>query len=655
MSFNGRPSLDCISRYSSWISLQKEVESEPDDYSKWMKLIDEIEENVAQKTAEISSNTDAKKIMRSDFDKILNTYPYLTQIWKRYVTIEYTLNGLETSAKILDKAVKAFPQSLDLWLDFININITNKLRSDDEIRSLFRKASKLVGRQFMAHPFWDLYLDWEEKASGHNSNQYLNIYLHVIWIPLYEYARYFEAFSDLRTSFTIKDLIPENTSNAVLSDAMDKLNIVSTKWDCLDDERSQALVDTYFENIFLRTQKGTNERWKYESAITRISFEPKAVSNEDFKVWTEYLDFEEADGDIDQTISLYERCLITECQYESVWMRYIRFLIQKTTDKEMILGCFLNAVDRFLPKSALNIRYMFSKYHELKLNDPKKAESILLSVVKQNPAEYEPVGRIFRLIYRKSTEKDMIINDALSCVLNSHLEFTKKESIPNQRKRRRMDATVMKLKSSEMEQLSHAISLKNCTQLVVEVGKIYWINRHLIKETRETMIKFFNLHIMRSSEPYWLFFLKFEMCEGNVHNLTNIVNYIKFYSEMPITITNTILSEYTSYMLKNSSTEKLSNISRELIRNTLECDRESSTAMKHFLKARLDRDLNEKAINKRLIAENGHASGVSEARPLISNQIDYELGISELGTAPIPRFSQVERANTSVRFAHQDE
>lgn len=652
---NDRPKLGCISRYSMWLTLQKEVESEPEDFSKWTKLIDEIEQQVAQNTNEISSSHDVKKVIHYDFDRLLGRYPFLSQVWKQYVTIEYTLSGLESSAKVLERAVKAFPQSLDLWLDYININITNKLLPADGIRSLFQKALKLVGRQFMAHPIWDLYIEWEEQNSGHNSNEYLNIYLQIIWIPLYEYARYFEAFTDLRSHFTIRDLIPENTSNTVLSNVLDQLKINGTNWDELDDEKLQTLIDTYFKAIFARTQKGTNERWKYESAITRLQFEPKPVSDEDFKCWADYLDFEEKNGDIEQIICLYERCLITECQYQSVWMRYIRFLIQNTTNEDKVLQCFNNAINRFLLKTDLKIRYMFSKYYELKLHDTEKAENILLEVVKQNPAEYEPVGRIFRLIYRHAKDKDIIIKDALACVMNIHLDMTKKDNISNPRKKRRVDASVTEIKSAKLANLTHILNFKNCSQLVVEVGKIYWLDRHSIKETREVLIKFFNFRIMRSSEPYWLFFVKFEMCEGNTHNLTNIVNYIKFYSEMSITVTNTILSEYNSYMLKNGTTEQISNISRELIRNTLECDMESSTAMKHFLKARLDRDLNEKAVNKRLISENGHPSGVAEARPLISNQIDYELGISELGTAPIPRFSQVERANATVRFAHQDE
>ncbi|VEU24388.1 DEKNAAC105577 [Brettanomyces naardenensis] len=650
-----RSSDSIISKYPEWWRLREEAAEDPDNIVLWGQLVDSIEGIVASNTEDTKKSESLQRYIHSDFDNLLTRFPYLTQYWKRYVTLEYTLNGLEKSALLLKSAVESFPQCLELWVDYINITVSNKLKDSVAIKLLFEEAADKVGMQFLAHPFWDLYLGWEGKNSGIHSNNYLNIYLRVIRIPLHQYARYFEAFNEIRTGFTIKDLIPETSSDKLLTNAMEELHVGTTNWDEVDDDVATSLIPNYFEKVFIETQKGTNSHWEFESQVERVDFEPKPVSTQDLEVWSKYLTFEEAQGSIEQIISLYERCLIPACSYESIWIRYLRFLILKTDDKDKIIHLFNRACDTFVPKCFRDIRYMFARYYEVQLSDSESAMEAYYTIVIDNPAEYDPVGRAFRFLYRDSEDKQAAIKDGLSCVrLYIREHYGTNEGGTNRKRRKPADTSEPIIKSDHFKSLYKLLNFKTASQLIVEVAKIYWLDRHEVKLTRELLISFFKEELVRSSFPYWSFFFKFELCQRNKKNLSNIVNYVKYYGQLSTHDTNGLLASYTNFCLKNSTSKELVNNSREMIRNYLEIDPESSTPMKHFLKSRLDPDHNEDSVNKRLYRESGHPSGRTEGRPRIINPVDYTVKLNEMGPPPLPQFSSVEKANIAVDFIKED-
>ncbi|QPG76105.1 hypothetical protein FOA43_003491 [Brettanomyces nanus] len=640
-------------KYPEWLQIRSESLADPDNLVISSRLLDYIEDIVDINTDEIKQSEPLQQRAHFDFDRILNKFPYLTSYWKRYVTVEYALNGLESSALILERAVLSFPQCIDLWIDYINIVVANKLKIDSEVKKLFEEASHHVGRQYMSDPFWDLYLEWEEKHSGKNSNAYIDLYLTIIRIPLHQYARYFEAFSSLRDSFTIKDLIPEqhliSHEDTTLISSMQSLKLKSIEnWDQLNDKSASLLLQDYFYRVFVETEKGTNSRWEYESKIDRIEFDATPVTDEDLDAWNTYLDYEETQGDVAQIISLYERCLIPTCSYQSIWIRYLKFLIAETHDNDRIVYLFNRACDTFVPKEFTNIRYMFAKFYEETLHDFDGAKEVYFSLVSEYPYECRPVTETFQFLYRQNKDKDSVVKDALTTVkiyIQDHYDIVR-----NPRKITSLGGSI--IKSTHFQALYRLLNFKNVSQLIVEAGKVFWLERHLIKKTRQLLISLFKEDLVKSSIPYWYFFFKFELCQRNKKNLSNIVNYIKYFAQMPIAEVNYLISAYNDFAFKNSSKAELIGTSREIVRHYLETDVESSTAMKHFLKSRLSTDRNEELTNKRLQVENGHPSGKRDGRPRINNTIDYTLRLSEIGVPALPEFSNVERANTPVEYIH---
>lgn len=603
----------------SWDKLRLDAEDNP-SYENMQKIVESIERTVVANPQRVKDDQILQNHFHEDFDAILAKYPYLTQYWRKYVTIEYTVNGLTKSVEILERAVNAFPQSLDLWIDYINIELANKLDDKTSLESLFERAKKNIGRQFLSHRFWDVYLPWQESNKGRNSNEFLNLYLELIQIPLHQYARYFEAFTELRQNFAASDLLGTSTDDHLLDTVLKKHRV---KREDLDDK--PEVLDDYFGQVFASTQKATNDSWKYEKCIERTDFDPSPLSSTDLDNWTRYLTFEESQGDFRQIVSLYERCLITTYLYEQFWMSYLKYLeTQPSTD---LLGVIERA-RAALPDQA-NVTYYYASYVER--TDPEAAFKVYLSQVKEQPSSVEPISRIFGYLCRHDSNAT---SEAIACVAKYADEKPAKRQKPL-------------TKSDKFDQLFPLLNDNNISQLLVEVAQKQWLQEHNVKATRRLLITYFKKDFMRSSVNYWRLFTQFEISQRNEKNVANIINYIKYDGEMPTETVNELIANYIDLALKNSTKKELSRTWRDLIRLQLEIDPHSSLAMKHFLKIRMDPDGHEENTNKKLLMENGQPPGVSVRRPRITNPIPHDAIITE--TPALPKLSGVESANAAAK------
>jgi len=60
---------------------------------------------------------------------------------------------------------------------------------------LFERGANFVGLDFLAHPFWDNYLEFEERAEA--QDKIFSILERVVKIPMHQYARYFERYRQM--------------------------------------------------------------------------------------------------------------------------------------------------------------------------------------------------------------------------------------------------------------------------------------------------------------------------------------------------------------------------------------------------------------------------------------------------------------------------
>ncbi|OWB67901.1 hypothetical protein B5S30_g3270 [[Candida] boidinii] len=651
--------LQILYRFPVWERSHKILSEDDTNLPEWDKLISYIEEIVANNSNIFDSKL--KSLLHREFNKLLTRFPLLVDYWKKYVAIEYTLNGLDASLKVLENALNSFPNSLELWLDYMSIITSNNTHNSESIRVLYKDAISKTGRQFLSHPIWDSYLDWELKESGENSNEYINIILKVIRIPLHQYAKYFQIFYKLKDNFTIEDLISKD-------------QIIDLKNEDSNELKSDSeLINIYFDRVFTKIENDTNTRWEFESKLNKQNFDLNIVPFDEIINWENYLNFEEEEclkesnnnsSTIEQAKSLYERSLIPLAINENLWIKYVNWLIKiykatNTTDnqtitKDYIKSIFKRGCDLFIPNDENKLRYKFAKFCEI-CKDYEESDSIYHNIIKRFPSEYEPVSQIFKSFLRRKNESICIDNSKI-IINNFQIKFTTKKETKSSSNNPKYKDVEMKPKESaipdpDFKKLSNYLNERNISQLIVEVSIILWIRQRKVKETRDFLILFFKEQFIKPSITYWNLFFKFELQQRNKKNLTNIINYIKLYSNLPISVINNLIKLYIEFLFKNSNKLELLNISREIERMFLETDDESSTNMKRFLKTRLDSGRDEEVTNKRLIKENGHPGIPVEFRPRIVNALNFTDPIKfNENPVSIPYFTSVEKATLPIHY-----
>lgn len=416
-----------------------------------------------EEDTDISSNQNTKNGSEDEFEK-----------WNRFLNIP------QNALAIHERSVTAFPMSIDLWTGytlflvsgladristFMNPPVSNETQDSQKqqeqstqqndlpvtkqdiekqaffVRSVFERAAAKVGRDFLSDPFWDAYLEFEEKyvaylkpyasksvpnssdesgssdPPGSSTHQVLalptkrivHILSRVVRIPLHQYARYYERFvteasklfleieakhqqdknkpvakSDgQETAMENIQLSDKEASNTLRPSEVEyikkkKNGISGTQSDTNETTSISAqMVLDYFANvIFVRTQAGTTDRWAYESLISRPYFHVLDLEQEQIDNWNAYLSWEQGEfqrirslyyethknqaledtdnkpsEDIEmkddteasnnewefvdeglvreafqQVQTLYERALIPCAFYDSVWLRYSRWL-----------------------------------------------------------------------------------------------------------------------------------------------------------------------------------------------------------------------------------------------------------------------------------------------------------------------------------------
>lgn len=656
-----------LHNFPQWEKINKDLEDDPFSDSLWNDLVSHHEKLIADHKELLKSRRELKTLLYSDMDRLLTKFPYYAIYWKRYVTMVYTLEGLKPSINILTRAVFQFPYSLEIWVDYVNILVTNKIKTDEEMAEIFRKGAGFVGFHFLGHQFWDIYLDWAKNVYGVNSNDYIRIFIKIVKLPLYQYAKFNEDFINLRKNFHVLDLIEKNQ----LVDYIKQKKYNDGKIEDFDDfieENSNSLIEDYFNDILIDVQARVQDKWKYESSI-KVDFDLKLVTINELNEWISYIEYEENYIKIknknqisinDEIISLYERSLVSTCLSDQMWIRYARYLIQNNGNNDQIVSVFNRACDHFVPLELKDIRYMYIKYLELKVGKLEECKVIFLSMITNLPTESEIVSKFvdFLINYESAQEKDNLIKDVLNCVHRYNKENSTHKNTDKRKKINGLNNNIssqnLEIKSQDINELYKRLNFWTIGQLIVNICKYYWFIKKDIKLTRDTLMSFFNTASVKSNKSYWYFFFKFEVCQRNKKNLTNIIESVRVYSTLNVSDINFLIDEYVSFVFKNFTVTELKQNERDIIKNFLETDFESSMHMKHFLKTRLAEDNNEDTVNRKLVRENGHPAATCEGRPTLINPLPlYDNTFNVEGAHPLPRFRNVEKASLNVKYIHE--
>lgn len=383
--------------------------------------------------------------------------------------------------------------------------------------SLFERAVESAGLDFLAHPLWDKYLEYEERLES--PDRIFAILARIIHIPLHQYARYFEKYTTLAQHRQTEELAPED----VIEEYRKAVSIEFAQRPAKLSDIDNAIrlrCNEYHREIFNRTQAETTKRWVYEQEIRRPYFHVSELDEPQLENWRKYLDFEEAEGNHARIRFLYERCLVTTALYDDFWLRYARWFlgqtnIEKVIRVEEVRYIYTRACSIYVPIHRPAVRLIYAKFEE-SLGNPESAINILEDVLRTLPGNIEAITAISN-VYRRSSGVDAAIE-----VLQKHIS------------------------ESSDGQLRAA--------LVVEHTRLLW----RIKGDAAGARKIFEQHFPSAlaSREFWLGWFDFETSQptseqnesANFKRIKHVYDLIRTRAQLPTEVNQELSSYYFQYL-----------------------------------------------------------------------------------------------------------
>ncbi|KAI4867862.1 pre-mRNA-processing factor 39 [Hypoxylon rubiginosum] len=367
--------------------LTLEVEADTDNFESWEKLIRACEGQEGGLNR--NSSPQALATLRDVYDRFLLKFPLLFGYWKKYADLEFNISGPESAEMIYERGCASITNCVDLWASYCSFKMETT-HTPHLVRELFERAATCVGLDFLAHPFWDKYIEYEERQEA--QDKIFAILQRVIHIPMHQYARYFERLRQLAHSRPIKELVPADTLAHVRAEveAEGAAYGMAARTELEVERDIRAKIDTLFYETFQKTQDETTKRWTYESEIKRPYFHVTELENPQLANWRKYLDFEEGEQDFARTTFLYERCVVTCALYDEFWLRYARWMSAQPGKEEEVRHIYMRAATLFVPISRPGIRLQFA-YFEESCGRVEVARAIHEAILMQLPDSVEVI------------------------------------------------------------------------------------------------------------------------------------------------------------------------------------------------------------------------------------------------------------------------
>ena len=555
-------------------------------------------------------NDNIKEVLTEIVFSFVSKYPFLFGYWKKLTAIEYQLYGLERSVNVLATSVSKFPQCLELWCDYLKVLMANYPNDIEKIRSLFEKAKQLIGWQFYAHVFWDLYLSFETKQG----TDLKPIYEEIIQIPLHQYAKYVKPYKML------------------LKDPKDIKNLQSKVKD------NQIVV---------------GEIWKYESKIKQNFFNLTPLAREEIDNWDQYTTFVIQSNKKSQLIqSVFERCLIPCCFIESLWIKYIKWFKDHHSNRDVI--DLYKFGTNLLPIDKRELRFEFLHYLKLEIQKSKEKDPLYFNTFS------DLSSTLISYYYKETSTSCFILSEYLPTLkcskFYSNLSDPSKVILSKQTEYvKHLDTAITNFIASKPSSntLESLLCQGNLAIIVVELIKMTWLVIKNNVQTRKYFNFFSKIPSIKNSVPFWITYYKFEKSNKNFVKLNKFINDLGVKIYLPVDVINDILNDYKTFYLLNSNaidfrqhedrSEKAQYVD-PLFFSQFKINKPK------WVPNRLKKISSNEWYRSSEYKENGHP-GILIDRPHIKNTlIEYPSKVLKSKVPGIPVFRNLERINQQPKY-----
>jgi pre-mRNA-processing factor 39 len=370
----------------------------------------------------------------------------------------------------------------------------------------------------MAHPFWDKYIEFEERVE--KQENIFAILDRIINIPMHQYARYFERYRQMAQLRPVAELLPAEILTQFRSEVEQELPGKARNE--LEIERElRTRIDNFHLEIFHSTQTETTKRWTYEQEIKRPYFHVTELDESQLVNWRKYLDFEEIEGSYVRTVFLYERCLVTCAYYDEFWLRYARWMFAQSNKEEEVRNIYQRASCLYIPISRPTVRLNWAYFEEIS-------------------------GRV---------DVAQAIHEAILVSIPGHLETI--VSWANlQRRQGGLDAAIAIFKGQIDSQ---TCDLTTKGEMVAEWARLLWKIKGSVEEARQVFQK--NSHWYMNVRAFWINYFTFELEQPTsaetehiqYERIKHVMDEIRVKGQLPPGTVKDIAHTYMVYLLERGT------------------------------------------------------------------------------------------------------
>ncbi|PYH92874.1 hypothetical protein BO71DRAFT_400192 [Aspergillus ellipticus CBS 707.79] len=498
--------------------LEVELLDDPDNFETWERLVragEALEGGINR-----NSNPQAITTVRNVYDRFLAKFPLLFGYWKKYADLEFSITGTEAADMVYERGVASISPSVDLWTNYCSFKAETS-HDADVIRELFERGASSVGLDFLAHPFWDKYIEYEERVEAYD--KIFGILGRVIHIPMHQYARYFERYRQLAQARPVVELASPETLAQLRAelDAASAQVAPGAKAEAEVERDLRLRVDGLHLEIFSKTQTETTKRWTYESEIKRPYFHVTELDEGQLANWKKYLDFEESEGSYSRTQFLYERCLVTCAHYDEFWQRYARWMAAQPGKEEEVRCIYQRASYLYVPIANPATRLQYAYFEEMS-------------------------GRV-------DVAKE--IHDAILINIPNHVETI--VSLANMcRRHGGLDAAIDVYKT-QLDSTQSDLATK--AALVAEWARLLWKIKGSSEDARQVFQT--NQQYYLNSQAFWTSYLRFELEQPTSADTENVqyerikqvVDDVRTKSSLTPDVVRELVQSYMVYLLERGT------------------------------------------------------------------------------------------------------
>ncbi|CAN0897662.1 Pre-mRNA-processing factor 39-1 [Linum grandiflorum] len=335
------------------------------DFDAWTALIDETEKVAWDKIPKI----------RTVYDAFLAEFPLCYGYWKKYADHEARLGDMDKVVEVYERAVLGVTYSVDIWLHYCTFAIST-YGDPETIRRLFERGLTYVGTDYLSHPLWDKYMEYEEMHS--EWPRVAAIYTRVLEIPNKRLDEYLNRFKEFAASRPLSELRsaeenpapPENGDPASEEEVRPEDSELSSKPVSAGLSEAEELekYTAIREELYKKAKEFDSKICDFENAIRRPYFHVRPLNVAELENWHNYLDFMEAQNDLNKVVKLYERCLIACANYPEYWMRYV-LCMEACGSMDIAENALVRATEVFVKRQP-DIHLFAARYREQNADIP---------------------------------------------------------------------------------------------------------------------------------------------------------------------------------------------------------------------------------------------------------------------------------------------